>query len=202
MSIFDKIVEWSTVRGIIASKSVIGQVGKFNEEVGETQSALVRSKLHNIKDGVGDALVIMTNVLAMEGYTPERAINLNAVPRPSYANLHVNQIICGINYKWSGFFWEEAIAIAVDDLDDIASDVVELLAELARRYEFTLAEALDMVFAEIEPRVGIFYNETFIKQADFTDELLTRIINDPEVTPEVRDFAEQQLVLLNAKKEA
>ncbi|EJI5696519.1 hypothetical protein NFI00_000222 [Salmonella enterica] len=200
VTIFDKIVAWSKARNIIGAGTTIGQVGKFNEEVGEIQTGLVRVNQGDIKDAIGDALVIMTNVLAMEDYRPHMTINLNVQPTPRFKDLHDNHLICGINYKWNKYFWEEAfLGMCMTDLDDLASDVVELLAELANRHGFTLTEAINESYAMIEHRVGIFYNNVFIKQADFTVDLLERISTDKGLTNEVRAFAIEQLNLLREK---
>lgn len=200
VTIFDKIISWSKARNIIGAGTTIGQVGKFNEEVGEIQTGLVRTNVADIKDAVGDALVIMTNVLTMEQYAVKQTINLLVEPTPRFKDLHDNHIICGINYKWCKYFWEEGfLGMCMTDLDDLASDVVELLAELARRHGFTLTEAIEHSYAQIEHRVGIFYNNVFIKQADFTVDLLERISNDKGLTDEVRVFAIEQLNLLREK---
>ena len=86
-TIFDKIVDWSTERNIIAAGKPSGQVLKVMEEMGEIAGGVAHNKLDLIKDAVGDVLVIMTNVAKMYGVEPSSVISFD------YVELELSMII-------------------------------------------------------------------------------------------------------------
>lgn len=201
--VFARIIDWATVRNIIDGGATIGQVGKFNEEVGETQEGLIRKNVPNTLDAVGDCLVIMTNVLKMESWLPERVIDLNARPLKMYADLNANTIICGINARWGTYWWQDAtVGCADDELDEVVEFILPLLAELARRNDFTLEQAIEHSYGVIKDRVGVYYNDVFIKEEDFTTDLLGQVARDESIPLEVRCFAQLHLEKLIEKEQA
>lgn len=59
------VLEWSAARGILANGKIATQNSKFYEESGELALGICKSKLPLIKDSIGDALVVMTNILGI-----------------------------------------------------------------------------------------------------------------------------------------
>lgn len=59
------VLEWSAARGILANGKVATQNSKFYEEMGELALGICKSKLPIVKDSIGDALVVLTNILGI-----------------------------------------------------------------------------------------------------------------------------------------
>lgn len=66
-----KTIDWSMKRGILTNGKVTTQGLKLVSEVGELCDNLAKGK--NTIDDVGDCLVVLTNIAALEGFTLEEA---------------------------------------------------------------------------------------------------------------------------------
>lgn len=192
-TIFDKIVDWSTERNIITAGKPSGQVLKVMEEMGEIAGGVARNKLDLIKDAVGDVLVIMTNVAKMYGVEPSSVITFDEEER-------------GGHFEWSAgtigliadmyAFWGEAFSLVEDydverkftDLEAVYYPVLNILYEIARRYNFTLQEAIEASYDEIKDRKGVFYNDVFVKEADFTPAWAVETLADKGLSMSARGY--------------
>ena len=67
----DKTLDWSMERGILTNGKATTQGLKLVSEVGELCDNLAKGK--DTIDDVGDCLVVLTNLAALEGYTLEEA---------------------------------------------------------------------------------------------------------------------------------
>lgn len=74
IELFEKIREWATVRGLYESGDPKTQFVKLIEEVGETGRAILKDDQPEIKDGLGDAVVVLVNLAHLCGYTLEECI--------------------------------------------------------------------------------------------------------------------------------
>ena len=68
---FDMIREWAEERGIYESGDAKTQYVKLIEEAGEVGRAILKSDLPEIKDGIGDMVVVLTNLAELCGTTIE-----------------------------------------------------------------------------------------------------------------------------------
>ena len=67
----NKTINWSMERGILTNGKATTQCLKLVSEVGELADNLAKSR--DTIDDVGDCLVVLTNLAALEGYTLEEA---------------------------------------------------------------------------------------------------------------------------------
>lgn len=77
---FNPIRDWATQRGLLEQGNPMTQTTKLMEEVGELAKAQLSDdkplkKKALIKDAIGDAVVVLTNLAAMHGLRIEDCIN-------------------------------------------------------------------------------------------------------------------------------
>jgi len=65
---FDLIRQWAQERGIYDKGNSHTQYVKLMEEAGELAAALLTKDAYEIKDAIGDIVVVLTNLAALEGY--------------------------------------------------------------------------------------------------------------------------------------
>ena len=66
--IYDLIRNWAAVRGIYESGDSKTQYVKLQEEAGELAKALLSNDKPEIKDAIGDIIVVLTNLAYLEGF--------------------------------------------------------------------------------------------------------------------------------------
>ena len=71
---FDLIRAWAAERGIYEKGNAHTQYVKLQEEAGELAKALLNKDKPEIKDAVGDMVVVLTNLAYLEGVTIEECI--------------------------------------------------------------------------------------------------------------------------------
>lgn len=71
---FDLIRSWADERGLYTKGSGRVQYIKLLEEAGELAQALLKEDKAEIKDAVGDMVVVLTNLAELEGFTIEECI--------------------------------------------------------------------------------------------------------------------------------
>ena len=72
---FDLIRQWAQERGIYDKGNSHTQYVKLMEEAGELAAALLNKDSYEIKDAIGDMVVVLTNLAALEGMTIENCID-------------------------------------------------------------------------------------------------------------------------------
>jgi NTP pyrophosphatase (non-canonical NTP hydrolase) len=60
--IYNKILKWAKVRGILDSGDPKTQLIKLVEEQGELAEAILKNNKEEVKDAVGDMIVVLTNL--------------------------------------------------------------------------------------------------------------------------------------------
>jgi len=71
---FDLIREWASDRGLYDHGDRKTQALKLVEEVGETCRAILKDNDSDIEDGIGDCVVVLTNLAELQGTTIEACI--------------------------------------------------------------------------------------------------------------------------------
>ena len=71
---FDKIRDWAEAKGIYDKGDPKTQYIKLMEEAGETGRAILKEDLPEIKDGIGDMVVVLTNLAELCGLTIEECV--------------------------------------------------------------------------------------------------------------------------------
>lgn len=67
------VEEWAKAKGLDKAESS-KQFLKLSEECGEIASALVRGQMEELKDGIGDAIVVLTILAQQQGLTVEECL--------------------------------------------------------------------------------------------------------------------------------
>jgi len=71
---FDKIRDWAENKGIYAKGDPKTQYIKLMEEAGEVGRAILKEDLPEVKDGIGDMVVVLTNLAELCGLTIEECV--------------------------------------------------------------------------------------------------------------------------------
>ncbi len=72
---FDLIRSWAEARGIYAKGNSHTQYVKLMEEAGELAKALLDNNKYEVKDAIGDMVVVLTNLAVLEGMQIENCID-------------------------------------------------------------------------------------------------------------------------------
>lgn len=72
---FDLIRQWAKDRGIYDKGNSHTQYVKLMEEAGELAKALLNKDVYEIKDAIGDMVVVLTNLAVLEGMQIENCID-------------------------------------------------------------------------------------------------------------------------------
>ena len=72
---FDLIRSWADERGIYTEGNSHTQYVKLMEEAGELAKALLNKDVYEIKDAIGDMVVVLTNLAVLEGMKIENCID-------------------------------------------------------------------------------------------------------------------------------
>lgn len=76
MEHFNYIRNWANDRNIIEGATPHAQFVKLIEEVGELAHGIAKSRIDEIKDGIGDAVVVLTILAAQHDVCIEECIEL------------------------------------------------------------------------------------------------------------------------------
>ena len=76
LSRFDLIRMWANQRGLYEKGDAKTQALKLTEEVGETCRAILKNDMPEIVDGIGDCVVVLTNLAELQGVSIEKCINV------------------------------------------------------------------------------------------------------------------------------
>lgn len=74
MSRFNEIRNWAADRNLIEGSDSFRQMTKLIEETGEIAHGIAKGRPEEIKDGIGDAVVVLTILAAQNGVTIEDCI--------------------------------------------------------------------------------------------------------------------------------
>jgi NTP pyrophosphatase (non-canonical NTP hydrolase) len=72
---FQAIRTWAADKGILEKGDTKTQTIKLMEEVGELAAAVLKNDKREIKDAIGDMVVVLTSVAYFNGFTIEECIN-------------------------------------------------------------------------------------------------------------------------------
>lgn len=76
IQLFEKIREWSKSKGIIQFGDVKTQQIKLTEEVGEISRAILKTDDKALKDGIGDAGIVLINLAAIADTSLEECLEI------------------------------------------------------------------------------------------------------------------------------
>ena len=73
---FERIREWATNRCLYEKGDVKTQFVKLSEEFGEVAKAIIQNDNAELKDGIGDMVVVLTNLAHIAGASIEECMEL------------------------------------------------------------------------------------------------------------------------------
>lgn len=72
---FKPIRQWASDRGIYTHGDAKTQMLKLNEEVGELSKAILDNNHKEVKDAIGDCVIVLTNLSELCDLTIEECVN-------------------------------------------------------------------------------------------------------------------------------
>lgn len=76
MQVIEKIEQWAHDRNLILGSTPQAQLNKLLEEIGELAKGINKKNLEQIKDGIGDAVVVLTIIAAQCNTSVETCTSL------------------------------------------------------------------------------------------------------------------------------
>lgn len=184
----EKVIQWSTVRRILSESKPHEQFNKLVEEVGELANGIAKNKLDVIKDSVGDALVVLTNLLAMTGSKfnldklneEQSDVEYGFISKSKSPHVQMLQVQANLGYMatvLSDYVHdifndesEEPVELADYIYPEEYAGFVENLRAISKIYGFTVEEAFESAYNEIKDRKGMMKNGSFVKYEDLSPE--------------------------------
>lgn len=178
------VVGWSTARGILENGVWYTQGTKLYEEDGEAATGVGKNKHPFIMDGIGDALVVLVNLMELTGYEAMDIPGMvTANRRSGYAagNAHYlfhkmrYHITCAIDRIWDEVGIDSPKKVNFKTFDNGACATIEYHYEemldyadaLANAYDMTLEQCFSLAWDEIKDRKGFLNADgIFIKESD------------------------------------
>lgn len=178
------VVGWSTARGILENGVWYTQGTKLYEEDGEAATGVGKNKHPLIMDGIGDALVVLVNLMELTGYDSSVIdAHVSAAREDGHepGNAHYLfhkmrfHITNAVDYLWDYAGVDAPKKLNFDQFDnDIAinleyhyQQMVAFANSLAQAYGMTLEQCFSLAWDEIKDRKGFLNADgIFIKEAD------------------------------------
>jgi hypothetical protein len=165
-TLVNQITQWGKDRNIIGEGKAKDQYLKLMEEFGEILEAKVNS---DIKDAIGDSMVVLIMLAGIEGLTiAKQHVSLEK----GWSVLTKNSFIA---------LSKLAQAIAKDDkpvLQDLLDDLVAILTMWATGHLMDIEECMDTAYQVIKHRKGVLFDGVFVKSDDPTYvEVLAKLRN-------------------------
>lgn len=172
----ERVIGWSKERGILDNGKLETQITKFFEEFGEIATGISKNKPEMIMDGIGDALVVLVNILELgkdklsgEMTTAEiieRGLTLQIgdvadveeryedTGYPHHLYLHATEIFATAFIRHDAGFNQLNWAL-------------HRLAKLALYYRLNIRHCFSLAWHEIKDRKGYLNADgIFVKEAD------------------------------------
>lgn len=146
---FSDVRQWANNRGLIEGGSVMTQKVKLFEEFGELCRAVIKNDVKELKDAIGDCIVVIINMYAISEVDVENWIKYNEQILDSYENKPIN-IINSLISSMLELSYKDRTCNGRHYIED----VLTTLAQLTIHYDTNLVECLDLAYNEIKDRKG------------------------------------------------
>lgn len=190
----ENVLGWSKARGILDNGKWTTQVTKFYEEDGEAATGISKTRKRLIMDGLGDALVVLVNILALTKFGAEHIEEalasardrLNSVAPFGDAHRLFHKMRLDFTQMNDAFYQIEDWHTANGDGEKIKEGTPTVflmgvdahlvnalwhMEALARAYDVTLEQCFSLAWDEIKDRKGFLNADgIFVKEADMTEE--------------------------------
>lgn len=149
--------KWATDRKLVINGNIETQILKLLSEFGELADAVIKSRPHEVKDAIGDMMVVLSNIASIDGFERANLLEYCDLKEEQSFDMCVNCLIYNI-------------AIDIGHLNDgfyNARYIITSLKRIAAKYNFTLIECWAAAYNEIKDRKG-YVNEhgNFVKEGD------------------------------------
>lgn len=167
---FELIRQWAEARNLIKGATPQAQFVKLIEEFGEFTTGLGALDTDEIKDGLGDTVVVLTILAAQLGTTIEDCIQYASDNDEEVAMLNVEDTLtCAVrltmnyfSYLATGISKKTPVLVA----RGIGNSYITL-ETAANCLNMDFDECIQMAYDEIKDRKGKMVDGVFIKEADF-----------------------------------
>jgi hypothetical protein len=152
------VVDWANERNLLASTTTEKQKLKLISEVGELSDAILKNNLDEIKDAIGDCIVVL--ILYFE---------LDRKPIDNYVffaeeideKMFYQDALMNILYCISILDKEEKNIY--NTKQNVLLNILINLIAIGNKYELSIVDCLDYSYEQIKNRIGQIVNGTFIK---------------------------------------
>lgn len=144
-----EITQWGRKRGINSPLSdPMPQVVKLGEEIGEAYEAEIDGEMDELKDGIGDSVVVLYQIAEI-------------------AQVTIRPIEHLMSSSVFGAYGKLCRAVAKNDnVDWYVSEMYELLDRWADAAGLSVDECIEAAWNEIKNRTGKTVNGVFVKETD------------------------------------
>lgn len=207
------IRKWAEDRNIIGGgSSTLDQFLKGLTEAGELWGHVGKGQHDLMKDDIGDVYVCLVNAAGNLNINLEEHVRpLEALPhhsgRAMYQRRGLKRYSLQVLYTLAAVSQsienildcddERDIEFYKTDFSDACADVVYVLETIALEQDWSLTECIIAAYEDIKDRKGLMVNGSFVKEKDFTEEMVSAALDDDRVKPEtkayLREWCMQQL---------
>ncbi len=153
-----KVEQWAEDRNILRGTRPIDQAMKLFSEAGELADNIGKGR--DIKDDVGDTLVVLT-ILAAQLDVSLSQLNFKSLDWADGSSKELALVLFNtlpeiVGYAHNANFFHIGLF----------KRAINTLSSIARNHKATLEECLSVAYNDIKDRKGVVYNGTFIKEED------------------------------------
>lgn len=180
------VMGWSKARGILDNGVWYSQATKLYEEDGEAATGISKNKRRYIMDGIGDALVVLVNLMELIKFDStdiSTYVSDARSKKPHAGNSHYLfhkmrfHLTCAVDYIWDQAGIDSAKQLEYKHFENSDAvmiechfaQMVEYANALANAYDMTLEQCFSLAWDEIKDRKGFLNADgIFVKEADMT----------------------------------
>jgi len=162
-----KVEQWAQDRNLINGCKPIDQAMKLFSEAGELADNIGKGR--DIKDDVGDVLVVMIIIAKQLGAT------LSSFNAPEWAEDTNKKLLLKLQGSLVDYV---ELAEYKSFPSGIVKRILNILNGIARNHKTTLEECLSVAYNDIKDRKGIMHNGIFIKSSDPAYSSIVKSIED------------------------
>lgn len=203
------IRKWAEDRNIIGGGSTtLDQFIKGLTEAGELWTHIGKGQRELLKDDIGDVYVCLVNAAGNLDINLEDHVRaLEAFQHHSGRAMYTNR---GLKrYSLQVLYTLAAVAQSIDnildsdnerdveffktDFSDACADVVYVLETIALEQGWSLTDCVIAAYEDIKDRRGLMTSGCFVKESDFTVEMVNTAIADESTKPATREYLNEWL---------
>lgn len=198
------IRDWAKARNIIGGgSSALDQFIKGLTEAGELWTHIGKGQRDLMRDDIGDVYVCLVNAagnldINLEDHVrPLEKYNVHS-GRSSYQVKGLKRWSLQVLYGMAGVAQSIENVLESDngrdvdffksDFSEACADVVYALETIALENDWTLSECVIEAYEDIRDRRGLMNDGCFVKEKDFTHEMVNRVIADGTTANGTREY--------------